>query len=169
MATSSGFPIRPSGRSDAVAKKVEAILGKYDEIEYVTTATGYSLLSGSMTPNSGFIFVALKDWDQREDTARQVINRLNRDFHFAIKEAQVFAFGPPAIPGLGNGSGFTLMLQDRGGNTPDYLAENAVNFIQAAMERPEIGAIFTTFRSSVPQRYMDIDKFEWMLNSSREI
>ena len=74
-----------------------------------------------------------------------------------INEAQVFAFGPPAIPGLGNGSGFTLMLQDRGGNTPEYLAQQAGLFIQAATQRPEIGSIFTTFRSNVPQRFMDID------------
>jgi HAE1 family hydrophobic/amphiphilic exporter-1 len=76
----------------------------------------------------------------------------------AINEAQVFAFGPPAIPGLGSGSGFTLMIQDKGGNTPDYLAKQTVNFVQAAMKRPEIGSIFTTFRATVPQRYMEIDK-----------
>jgi HAE1 family hydrophobic/amphiphilic exporter-1 len=42
-----------------------------------------------------------------------------------IKGAQSFAFGPPAIPGLGNGSGFSIMLQDRAGNTPDYLLKIA--------------------------------------------
>jgi HAE1 family hydrophobic/amphiphilic exporter-1 len=87
-----------------------------------------------------------------------VVNRLNGDFHAAISEAQVFAFGPPAIPGLGNGSGFTLMVQDRGGNTPDYLAKQTANFIQTAMQRPEIGSIFTTFRAGVPQRYIDINR-----------
>jgi HAE1 family hydrophobic/amphiphilic exporter-1 len=50
------------------------------------------------------------------------------------------------------------MVQDRGGNTPDYLAKQTVNFIQAAMQRPEIGVIFTTFRAGVPQRYIDINR-----------
>jgi HAE1 family hydrophobic/amphiphilic exporter-1 len=145
-------------RSDAVAKKVEKIIKKYDEVEYITTATGFSLLSNSMSSNAGFIFVALKDWGQRENTAKEIVRRLNVDFHLAINEAQVFAFGPPAIPGLGNGSGFTLMIQDKGGNTPDYLAKHTANFVQAAMKRPEIGSIFTTFRATVPQRYMEIDK-----------
>ncbi|MDL1976851.1 MAG: efflux RND transporter permease subunit [Deltaproteobacteria bacterium] len=145
-------------RSDAVAKKVEKIVEKYDEVEFVTTAAGYSMLSGSMSSNSAFIFVSLKDWNTREKTANQIVAQLNVDFRSAINEAQVFAFGPPAIPGLGSGSGFTLMIQDEGGNTPDYLAEQTAKFIQAAMQRPEIGAVFTTFRANVPQRYMEINK-----------
>jgi len=145
-------------RSDVVAKKVEKIIAKYDEVEFVTTATGFSLLSGSMSSNSGFIFVSLKDWSKRDKTAKEIAARLNVNFHFAVNEAQVFAFGPPAIPGLGSGSGFTLMVQDKGGNTPDYLAKHTVNFIQAAMQRPEIGTVFTTFRASVPQRYMEINR-----------
>jgi HAE1 family hydrophobic/amphiphilic exporter-1 len=145
-------------RSDAVAKKVEKIIEKYNEVEFVTTVVGYSIISGSNSSNAGLIFVSLKDWKERENTANEIVALLNREFHFAINEAQVFAFGPPAIPGLGSGSGFTLMMQDKGGNTPDYLAKQTMNFVQAAMKRPEISAVFTTFRANVPQRYMEIDK-----------
>ena len=144
-------------RSDAVSKKVEGILAKYDQIEYVTAATGFSMLSGSFTSNSAFLFVSLKSWDERDETANEIVGLLNADFRKNVNEAQVFAFGPPAIPGLGNGSGFTIMIQDKGGNTPEYLAQETRKFMQAAMQRPEIGAIFTTFRPNVPQRFMDID------------
>jgi HAE1 family hydrophobic/amphiphilic exporter-1 len=51
-----------------------------------------------------------------------------------------------------------MMIQDRGGNTPRYLAEQTTSFIQAALQRPEIGTIFTTFRDAVPQRYMEINR-----------
>ncbi|MBC2715202.1 MAG: multidrug efflux RND transporter permease subunit [Desulfobacteraceae bacterium] len=145
-------------RSDMVAKKVEAILEGLDQVEYVTTAVGYSLLSGSMASNSAFIFISLKEWNDRKGTALQIVNKLNRVFYATIKEARVFAFGPPAIPGLGSGSGFTIMLQDRRGNTPEYLAEQTRQFIQSAQSRPEIGSIFTTFQANVPQRYIDIDR-----------
>jgi len=145
-------------RSDAVVKKVEKIVGKHPEIQYVTAATGFSLISGSMSSNAGFVFVSLKDWGLREKTANELVNVLNREFFMGINEAQVFAFGPPAIPGLGNGSGFTMMIQDRGGNTPAYLAQKTAAFIQAAQVRPEIGSVFTTFRATVPQRYMDINR-----------
>jgi HAE1 family hydrophobic/amphiphilic exporter-1 len=145
-------------RSDIVTKKIEKILMDFDEVEYVTTATGYSILSGAMTSNTGFLFVSLKNWSERKYTAEEIINQVNKKLAVNIKSAQAFAFGPPAIPGLGNGSGFSIMLQDRAGNTPAYLAANAMKFIKAANQRPEIGKAFTTFQANVPQRFMDIDR-----------
>lgn len=145
-------------RTDVVAKKVEQILMKHPEVEYVSTATGFSLLSGAMSSNTGFLFASLKDWSSREKTAKDLIREINGELHIGVKEAQAFAFGPPAIPGLGSGSGFSIMLQDKGGNTPQYLSENMMKFIKEANARPEIGSAFSTFQASVPQRYMDVDK-----------
>lgn len=145
-------------RSNVVAKQIEEITMNMPEVKYVTTATGYSMLSGSMVPNNGFMFVTLTDWSERSATAKEIIQQLNIALSQKIKGAQVFAFGPPAIPGLGNGSGFSIMIQDKGGNNPQYLAENSMKFIQKANEREEIGSAFTTFQSNVPQRYMNIHK-----------
>ena len=145
-------------RTLEITKRAEKILSELESVEYVTNATGYSLLSSSMASNNGFLFVSLKDWDEREHTAKEIIDQVNRTLYSQIKSAQVFAFGPPAIPGLGNGSGFSIMIQDKGGNTTDYLAEQTNKFIAAANKRPEIGQAFSTFQSSVPQRYMDVDK-----------
>jgi len=146
-------------RSDVVMKKIEKIIERHsDVVEFITVATGFSLISGSMSSNAGFAFVSLKDWSERDITAEEFVNQLNREFYFAINEAQVFAFGPPAIPGLGNGSGFSIMIQDKGGNNTQYLADNTGKFIQAAMKRPEIGTIFTTFQADVPQKFLDINR-----------
>ncbi len=145
-------------RSDEITKKAEKVLMDFEEVEFVTTATGFSILSGAMISNTGFLFVSLKNWDERPYTAKQLIQLVNQKLSSEIKGAQVFAFGPPALPGLGNGSGFSIMLQDKGGNDPDYLAVNTMKFLKAANERPEIGAAFTTFQANVPQRFMDIDK-----------
>ena len=68
-----------------------------------------------------------------------MVAALNREFAREIPEAVVVAFGPPAIPGLGTGAGFTMQLQDRVGVTPEFLAEQTERFIQAARQRPEIG------------------------------
>ncbi len=145
-------------RSDVIASQIEEIVLEMPEVEYITSAIGYSLLSGSMVPNNGFMFASLVDWSERDKTAKDLIDELNIRLAMRIKGAQAFAFGPPAIPGLGNGSGFSIMIQDRAGNTPDYLAENTMRFIQAANAREEIGRAFTTFQAGVPQRFMDIDK-----------
>ena len=145
-------------RSDVITKQIESILSEIDEVEYVTTATGFSILSGAATSNTGFLFVSLKNWSDRDLTAKEIIAQVNVKLAVNVKGAQAFAFGPPAIPGLGNGSGFSIMLQDKGGNDPQYLAINTMKFIKAANQRPEIGRAFTTFQASVPQRFMDIDK-----------
>lgn len=145
-------------RSDAVAKKIEEIMLRHPEIEYVTNATGYSLLSGAMASNTGFAFASLRNWADRDKTAKEMIEIINKELSLEINKAQAFAFGPPAIPGLGNGSGFSIMIQDRAGKTPQYLSENLIKFIQAAQARPEIARAFSTFQANVPQRYMDINK-----------
>ena len=145
-------------RTDEVTATVEDIIKRNEEVEYVTAVAGFSLLSNAMSPNAGFVFVSLKDWSARARTANAVVAALNREFVMAVNEAQVFAFGPPPIPGLGSGSGFTINIQDRAGSTPEYLAQQTDSFIQAAMSRPEIGSVVTTFRPSVPQRYMEINR-----------
>ena len=58
----------------------------------------------------------------------------------------MYVFGPPAIQGLGTGAGFTMMLQDKSGNTPQELAKQVNNFMTEAKKRPEIGRIATLFR-----------------------
>ena len=147
-------------RTDAVMKQVETILNEYDAIQNATVIAGYSIMSGTLQPNAGMAFIQLRDWDERaaaEDHARELVRRLNGEFAARIKEGAAFAFGPPAIPGLGTGSGFTMMLQDRGGNSPEYLFEQSRRFIEAATARPEIGSAITLFRPSSPQVFLDID------------
>jgi len=51
-----------------------------------------------------------------------------------------------------------MELQDRVGQSPDFLAEQTRRFIQAAQQRPEIGRISTLYRATVPQIYADIDR-----------
>ncbi len=147
-------------RADKVADKIETILAGEKGVEYATNITGFSMLTGGYSTNSVFIFVALKEWSERgiEDRVDNLMRRLNGKFFATIPEAQSFAFGPPAIPGLGNGSGFSIMIQDKTGNTPQYLSEQTQKFIQAIRKRPEIGSAFTTFQASTPQRYLDIDR-----------
>ena len=145
-------------RTNVISSQVENIAAQVPGIKYITNVTGYSLLSRSFSTNQAFLFVALEDWGEREGTAAQITEQLNKAFFANIKGAMVFAFGPPAIPGLGNGSGFSFMLQDRGGNSPQYLAEQSQKFIQAATARPELQSVFTTYRSSVPPRELKIDR-----------
>jgi HAE1 family hydrophobic/amphiphilic exporter-1 len=147
-------------RTDEVMKQVEAIVGSIDAVKNSTAISGYSMVTATIQSNAGFVFIQLKDWDERPDKsdhAKNVVRRLNAAFARRLQGAVAFAFGPPAIPGLGTGSGFSMMIQDRGGNPPTYLAEQVRRFAQAASQRPEIGNANSLFRASVPQIFLDID------------
>jgi hydrophobic/amphiphilic exporter-1 (mainly G- bacteria), HAE1 family len=158
-------------RTDQVAKKVEGILGKQEGIEYSTVVLGYSLLTQSYSTNNAFIFVSLKPWEERTTTAKQLILESNMAFRNIVSEATAIAFGPPPIEGLGTSAGFTLQLQDRSGNSPQFLDEQARNFIAEARKRPEIANIFTLYRSNVPQKkiIIDFDKAEKLQIDLNEI
>jgi len=148
-------------RTDAVLKKVEKIIQASPAVESATTVVGFSLLTGAMGPNSGFVFVKAKPWEDRKDVRERAdiaMKLLNLEFYKQVPEAQVFAFAPPPIPGLGSGSGFTFMLQDKGGRSPQELQEMAQKFVAAAQKRPEIGRISTLYRASVPQIFADVDR-----------
>ncbi len=148
-------------RTEEVMSQVEKIIAGIDAIESYTTVAGYSMLTGTTQSNAGFIFLQLKDWDDRpgiRDEARNIVRRLNFQFMSHVTEGFAFAFGPPAIPGLGTGSGFSMMLQDIGGNSPEYLAEQVAAYTQAAAQRPEIASASSLYRAGVPQIYLDIDK-----------
>ena len=144
-------------RADVVTREIEEILMQFEETQYVTSAAGYSLLSGALSTNTAFMFVSLTDWSERDRTALEVVRAVNKKLA-GVVGAQAIAMGPPAIPGLGSGSGFSIVLQDKSGDTPEYLAEQSMQFIRAAYARPEIANIFTTYSASTPQRYIDINR-----------
>lgn len=145
-------------RTDEVVKKIEGLLMQDEDIEYITAVTGFSMLSGAMIPNNAFLFVKLVNWNERERTADEITAATNGILMKEVIEAQAMAFGPPAIPGLGNGSGFSLMIQDKSGKSPAYLAEQTYKFIAEAQKRPEIASAFTSFQAAVPQRRMVLNK-----------
>jgi HAE1 family hydrophobic/amphiphilic exporter-1 len=147
-------------RTDQVARQVEAVLATTPGVKSYTTVVGYSLLSSAAASNNAFFFVELEDWAERTAAAEHaagMVRALNGRFA-AIPEAVIFAFGPPAIPGLGSGSGFSMMIQDRAGNTPEFLQEQVAGFLQATVGRPEIASAFTTFSAAAPRVFVDVDR-----------
>ncbi len=147
-------------RTDETMQRVETILEDITAIQSYTAIAGYSLVTSTVQPNAGMVFIQLKDWDERTDPgdhAKNVVRRLNAIFARELRGEIAFAFGPPAIPGLGTGSGFSLMIQDRSGSDPIYLAEQVQRFVQTAAQRPEVGNANTMYRATVPQIFLEID------------
>ena len=147
-------------RTASVNDKLDAIFKTTPGIKYYTGVAGFSLLSLVTTTYNGFYFITLEDWDVRDKkglTADVIIRELNQRLA-GVAEAQVFAFSPPAIPGIGTSGGVTFMLEDRAGRDPAFLAENTDKFLAAARKRPEFARLFTTLLPSAPQLFAEVDQ-----------
>src|SRR5215469_816572 len=148
-------------RTDAVMRKLDNMLAHTHGVQGYNAIAGFSLLSNTSSTYSGFYFIQFDPWEERHGpglTAKDLIMTLNQKMRAEIPEAIGFAFGPPAIPGLGTAGGFTFMLQDRSGGTVQQLQDAYDKLLQAARKRPELASLVTTFRPAVPQLYVDVDQ-----------
>ncbi len=148
-------------RTDAVMRKIDDLLAHTHGVQSFSGISGFSLLSNTSASYTGFYFLQLEPWEERltpELSADGLMRSLNGKMRKDIPEATAFAFGPPAIPGLGTAGGFTFMLQDRSSGTVQQLSENLDKLTLAARKRPEIASIVSTFRPSVPQLYVQVDQ-----------
>jgi hydrophobic/amphiphilic exporter-1 (mainly G- bacteria), HAE1 family len=147
-------------RTSEVGRLVERIVMDIPGVEYCTTVIGFNLLSYVRNTYSGFFFIRLKDWserDRKEERASSIIARLNRDLG-QLPQCNAFAFSPPAIQGVGTAGGVTFILQDRSGRDMKFLAENTDAFLAAARKRPELGRVTTTLLPGVPQYFVSVDR-----------
>jgi HAE1 family hydrophobic/amphiphilic exporter-1 len=147
-------------RTDEICRKVENILAQTPGVEFTTAVAGFSLLSGVQSSYSGFFFVTLNPWEERKKISEQyqiLKGRLNLKL-ITLPEGTVFAFSPPAIPGLGVAGGVSFVLEDRADRGTDYLASNVNTFLSSASQRPELARVTTTLLPSIPQVYLDVDR-----------
>jgi hydrophobic/amphiphilic exporter-1 (mainly G- bacteria), HAE1 family len=147
-------------RTQAVMKEVDAILAKQPGILYANGIGGYSVLSQTSSTRTATYFCNLKPYDQRmtpELQASAIVGAVNRQL-VTLPDAQVFAFLPPAIPGIGQASGVDFFVQDLAGKDVDYLWRNTQNFLAAARKRPEFARFNLTFSPSNPQLYSAVDR-----------
>src|SRR5262249_53013542 len=100
-------------RTEAVIEKVEKYLAQRPGVDNVTFLTGFSFSGQGM--NTAQAFITLKDWSERgpKDTAAAIVADINKDLS-SIRDAKISALQPPPIDNLGNSSGFSFRLQDRG-------------------------------------------------------
>ncbi|NMP31228.1 multidrug efflux RND transporter permease subunit [Thalassotalea sp. M1531] len=154
------LPDAASGnRTQAVIDRITPILKADPAVSDVITVSGFSLLGGAGS-NQGFGIVMLHDWEQRTDPElglRQVISRLMGQL-WTQPDAQIMIFNPPPIPGLGNSSGFEFKLQDSEGQSAIELAQVMNGLIFEANARPELSRVFSTYRASVPQYRLEVDR-----------
>ena len=148
-------------RTKRVLDQVSEIGGKIPGVEQVIAISGVSALDNNSTlANAGVAYIVLKDWSLRGkgEDLRSLFQTFNREFA-AIEEARVVVFPPPPIQGIGNAGGFAMQIQLRDGSFDLVKLQSIVNtVIKDAQTQSGLQRVTTSFRSTVPQVKVDVDR-----------
>jgi len=145
-------------RTRAAAEQAEAILRAQPEVRNVATVIGFSFFGQGQAV--GMSFVDLHPWAERrgrDASAMALAGRMNAAF-FGIPQAQVFALNPPAIQSLGNASGFSMKIEDRGGAGNRALGEAAMAIAGRAAASERLTGVRPEGMPRAPQLFVDIDR-----------
>jgi HAE1 family hydrophobic/amphiphilic exporter-1 len=152
----------PEGTSlvdeERVAGKAEAIIAKQPEVAGIFDLSGFSF-TGNAT-NLGLMFVRLKEWGERkgdDHSLSAILKRISGPLYM-LPGAQVFAFNPPAIQGVGSYGGFQFELEDRGNVGLAELNAVTRQYEYLGNTNPNLRAVFSTFRDDSPQLQVDVDR-----------
>jgi len=144
-------------RTDAVLKKMAKMAMEVEGVQDEIAFPGLNPLQFTNTPNSGVVFFNLKPFGERKNSAEQITAELNQKFS-SIQEGFTFALMPPPIQGLGNGSGWSLFIEDRTRLGYGEL-QNAVQAFQgAAAQTPGMGFPISSYQANVPQLDAEVDR-----------
>ena len=149
-----------ANRTATVANKIAEDMRALPGVSDTIVVQGYDILAGASKANSAIVFTKLKDWDERTapglGVEQQVMKVLMNGAH--VPEAKVVSFNAPSLPGIGTVGGFTMMIEDKGGNTIEEMDRVSKEFMAAARKRPEIGMIYSTFGIDTPGYRFDVDR-----------
>jgi len=147
-------------RSQALTQEVAEIFAAHPAVEDYSALAGYSLIDSQFKTNTGTVFIALKDFDERQDAGMTVddVIAFAMPKLQALKDGVAIPINPPSIPGLGTQGGFEFWLQNRGQGGAARLSEVAQEIIAKANERPEVTSLNTTLNAASRQLMTDVDR-----------
>ena len=146
------------GRTAAAVQQAEAFFKKQPQVRSVVSVVGFSFFGqGQSTAMS---FVTLKPWDERSgkiNSASALVSKANAALA-GIPQAQIFALDPPPIQALGNATGFTFKIEDRGGVGAARLLEARDEILTQASKSKVLVGVRPEGLPPTPELYVDIDR-----------
>ena len=153
-------PNSSAERTEAVLNEVREhmMTAEKDCVDSVMTVNGFNFAGRGQ--NSGMAFVDLKPFKDRKRAEQSVHALADRSFgrFAAIRDAVVIPIVPPAIPELGNSTGFDFFLQDNGSVGHETLMEARNQFLQMAAKEPKLMLVRPNGLSDEPQYQVVIDE-----------
>ncbi len=134
--------------ADATTERTLDVVKTYED--YLTTRPGIKSniaiigygLSGS-GPNAAVNFTMLKDWDKREGAnAWEEVYEAYMTMARKAGEGTIFSLMPPAIDELGNSSGFSMRLLDRGNHGYAALQDAQAKLLELAAKSQVVTGVY---------------------------
>lgn len=147
-------------RTDRVVREVQRRFSAVDGVANTVAFGGFSGATFTTASNAGAIFITLEDFEARMPLG-QTVDYLQGQLNASvadIQEAFIIVIAPPPVPGVGNGGGFKMMIQDQGGIGSQALLGATWALAGAANQDPNVAAAFTTFETDTPEIYLDVDR-----------
>ncbi|MDD5410159.1 MAG: multidrug efflux RND transporter permease subunit [Methylobacter sp.] len=148
-------------RTQEMVQQANRIVLETKGVKHLNAYAGFSILSGSSQSNVATMFARLDDFDQRaghpELHADAVIKSLQQRLA-QVEGAHIAVFAPPPIRGMSSVGGFKLQVQDRTNAGIEALQSTVNELIAKGNQQPGLAGLFTTFRASVPQPFLDVDR-----------
>ncbi|MES0808993.1 multidrug efflux RND transporter permease subunit [Roseibium sp. SCPC15] len=147
-------------RTEVVTDRVVELARNTAGVENVVIVNGFSILNGATSSNAALVIATMSNWEERQEPDLKIdaiLGKFWAEFS-TIPGANIIAFNPPPIPGLGTTGGVQMMLQQTGGGTPQDLASAVGSMVYSANQSPDIARAYSTFRANVPQVFVDLDR-----------
>lgn len=150
-----------TNRTQETMDRVAAQIMKLPGVQNTMYINGFDIMSFGSKSSAGTMFIGLKAWDRRTEPGTDINSLIGQVFGIGAKvapEAQVIAFNPPALPGLGMVGGWSMQLQDMSGHTDEELNEITEKLLVAMNQRPELQGVRTTYKINSPVYDFEIDR-----------
>jgi len=145
-------------RTRTVLQQVEGFMLNQPEVANIVTVAGFSF--SGQGQNAGLAFVILKNWEERagEEHSAQAVAKRAFGALMGIRDAFIFALSPPPIPELGNATGFTFRLQDRGSKGHTALLNVRNMLLGMASQSKVLSGVRPDGMEDAPQMQIDINR-----------
>ena len=145
------------GRTSEVTRQIVELAHSVEGVDKVAAFAGFNALQTTTTPNLTSSYIMLKPFGERTRSAEEINAELGAKFA-QIEGGFAYALMPPPIQGLGNGSGYSLFLQDRAGLGYAALQQALQAFQAEIAKTPGMTYPVSSYQSNIPQLEVKVDR-----------
>ena len=148
-------------RTEASVDRIRKAVSQNPKVLETAAFAGLDGSTFSPASNSGIMFLRLAPHEERKgegESAAELAGAITGAVAGAVDDAQVFFLSPPPVPGLGNGSGFSMMLQDRSGAGYQALQGATFAIMGAAQKETNVAQVFSLFNTGSPRIEAEVDR-----------